>query len=155
MKIPNTYPGEARTLGYLLRAPYQKLVRRLYGQLAAEGFPDIRPSHGAVLRNLDREGSRLTELAESADLTKQSMAYLVDNLQKAGYLSTEPDPADGRAKIVRLTERGENLLQVLLRISAAIEKDIACSTGDAFISQLRQSLLRLDDALGVPGASPR
>ena len=56
--------------------------------------------------NIDPEGSRLTELAERARMTKQSVGEVATDLEQRGYVERVPDPADGRAKIIRLTERG-------------------------------------------------
>ena len=39
----------------------------------------------------------MSELAERAHLTKQSMAYLVEALAQSGYVTIAPDPEDGRA----------------------------------------------------------
>ena len=71
---------EVGTLGALLRLPYQALARRLYREIAENGFPDVRPAHGSVFRHILPEGSRVTDLAERAGMTKQSMSYLVEYL---------------------------------------------------------------------------
>ena len=42
-------------------------------------------------------------------MTKQSMAQLVAHLERHGYVERIPDPADGRAKLVRATERGREV----------------------------------------------
>ena len=47
-------------------------------------------------------GSRLTELAEQAQITKQSAGFLVDQLERAGLVERAPDPADARARLVAL-----------------------------------------------------
>lgn len=72
----------------------------------AAGFGDVRPAHYAVFRYLGAEGSRVTELAEDARMTKQSMGELVVYLERRGYVERLPDPRDGRAKIVVFTEAG-------------------------------------------------
>ena len=104
--MANTYPDQQRTLGSLLRLPYQELQDAVYGALASHGFADLRTAHSAVFRHLDPDGTRLTTLAERAGMTKQSMAYLVDALTESGYLTTAADPHDGRAVLVRPTEAG-------------------------------------------------
>jgi hypothetical protein len=90
-----------RTLGSLLRRPYGALEARAYGGLADRGFSEIRPAHSSVVRHIAASGSRLTDLAARAGMTKQSMAYLVESLARDGFLSVGPDPLDGRAKLVR------------------------------------------------------
>lgn len=129
-----------RTLGALLRLPYEALQREVYGGLAARGFPEIRPAHSAVFRHIAPEGSRLTALAERAGMTKQSMAYLVDGLAAAGHLTSTPDPADGRARIVRLTPKGEGVLAALLALSAEAEARVAERIGEKRAAKLRRYL---------------
>jgi len=85
---------------------FRSLERQLYEGLAAAGFEDVRPAHFAVFRFLRPEGSRVTELAEDARMTKQSMGELVAYLERRGYVERLPDPHDGRAKIVVWTEAG-------------------------------------------------
>jgi len=129
-----------RTLGALLRLPYEAMQREVYGALAARGFPEIRPAHSAVFRHIAPGGSRLTVLAERAGMTKQSMAYLVEGLQEAGLLRSLPDPSDGRARIVRLTARGQAALDTLLALSAEAEARVADRIGDKRAAKLRRAL---------------
>ncbi len=135
---------EARaTIGALLRLPYESLAEWLYGELAAAGHPGVRRAHSAVFRHIAPGGSRLTDLAERAGMAKQSMAYLVDGLIAAGYLATAPDPSDGRARLVRLTESGREVQETLIRLSAAAEAECAQAMGAAEYARLRELLGRL------------
>jgi len=129
-----------RTLGALLRLSYESMQREVYGALAERGFPEIRPAHSAVFRHIAPGGSRLTGLAERAGMTKQSMAYLVESLQQAGLLHSLPDPNDGRARIVRLTPRGEAALETLLALSVEAEARIAGRVGTRRAAELRRTL---------------
>ena len=90
-------------LGNLIRLFRAELATRGDGGAAVEG---IRPAHLQVFGSIKADGSRLTDLAESAGLSLSAMAELVDSLQALGYLERRPDPADGRAKLVCLTEAG-------------------------------------------------
>jgi DNA-binding MarR family transcriptional regulator len=143
----HTIPHQAQTLGALLRTPYWKLSHNLYGRLAKAGYPEIRPAHSAVFRNISPDGSRTTELAEQADMTKQSMAYLVGYLERHGYVRLEPDPKDGRAKIVRLTPRGRRVTQTLVESSAHLEEQVAMTMGQKSLRQLRRQLVALSEGL--------
>ena len=113
-------PGESRdarpNIGILLRGPYQAIVRRIADELAEAGFDDIRPAHTAVFQHIKADGSRLSELAQRAQLTKQSMGYLVDYLEERGYVERRPDPTDRRASLILLTERGWEQVRAALRI---------------------------------------
>jgi DNA-binding MarR family transcriptional regulator len=137
---------EAQTLGALLRGPFEAMLHYNFGHLAEEGFSDIRIAHGAVFRNMSREGSRLTELAERARMTKQSMADLVDYLRERGYLKLYPDPNDGRAKLIQLTERGMNVVNALIRISRRYERECASVIGEEKWAQFRSLLTQVGEA---------
>lgn len=129
-----------RTLGALLRLPYEALQKEVYGSLAARGFPEIRPAHSAVFRHIAPGGSRLTALAERAGMTKQSMAYLVEGLEAAGHVKGAPDPTDGRARLVRLTAKGEKVLDALLALSTEAEARVAARIGAKRAAKLRRAL---------------
>jgi DNA-binding MarR family transcriptional regulator len=143
----NTFPDRNRTLGALLRAPWEVLSERVYDELARSGFPEIRPAHGAVFRFIAPEGSRVVELAEAAGMAKQSMTYLVRTLEQHGYVAIRPDPEDGRARLVRLTRRGEQVQHSALRLTRRIEKEWAKLIGEEEMARLRELLESLYDAL--------
>jgi len=138
---------QVRTMGALLRLPYEKLQQQTYGALAAQGYSDIRPAHSSVFRHILPAGSRLTELAERAQMTKQSMSYLVNSLAESGYVDFVPDAEDGRAKLVCLTQRGQEFQRALVDLSQQIELDMAEQLGVEQIKQLRSLLEQLSDLL--------
>ena len=144
-----------KSLGSLLRRPYQALQSHIYGSLPGLGLEDIRVAHSAVLRNIDPDGTRITVLAERAGMTKQSMGYLVDDLVSSGYLKLGPDPSDGRAKLAVLTPQGEQAIEVLLRVSANAEKVLARELGKQNLKLLRGLLEQAGEVLdGSSGAIP-
>jgi DNA-binding MarR family transcriptional regulator len=155
LKKPAT--EEVGTLGALLRLPYEALTRKVYGALAERGYPDIRPAHSAVFRHILPDGSRATDMAERAHMTKQSMAYLVEYLAERGYVTFVPDPADGRAKLVRLTDRGQAVLDTLLAISRDAEDEVARRLGADYLARQSNHLAALRDAVeaGVTQAPGR
>ena len=127
----------------LLRHPYEALVGRLHEELASAGFPDIRPAHGCVFQYADPEGSRLTDLARRAGLTKPTVVAAVDDLERLGYVERLPDHSDGRAKVVRLTARGAAAAAAGARIIGEIEKQWASQLGEQQARQLRRALEQL------------
>jgi DNA-binding MarR family transcriptional regulator len=131
----------------LFRKPYRSYVEWLYERLAATDFPEIRMTHNAVFRLIERKGSRVTDLAEHASMTKQSMAYLVEDLVTSGYVMTMSDPTDGRAKLVVLTKKGSNLMTAARRLGHAYERHIATLLGTEKAYELRNLLETLNDAL--------
>src|SRR6202008_3886474 len=90
----------------LLEATFDAFAEEMQRRVADTPYSDIRITHGCVFGNIDPEGTRLTELAERARMTKQSVGEVTSDLEQRGYVERVPDPSDGRAKIIRLTERG-------------------------------------------------
>ena len=62
-----------RPMGGLLRLVYETMRARVYERMADAGFPDIRPAHSVLLRKMAEGGSRVSEMAARAQMTKQSM----------------------------------------------------------------------------------
>ena len=107
-------------LGNLLRLFRAELYARGDAQ---DGFEGIRPAHLQVFGSIKAGGSRLTTLAASAGVSLSSMAELVDDLEALGYATRRPDPADGRAKLVSLTDKGWDAIVRGRRIIEEIERD--------------------------------
>src|SRR5919199_4109650 len=93
------------TLISLLRHTAQLMVAGLIERLTAAGYRDLSAAMHPVFENIDREGTRLTDLAARADMTHQSMGELIDTLEQRGYVERRPDPADGRARLVCFTNK--------------------------------------------------
>jgi len=109
-------------LSRLLLEAHRSLGGELLAGLSERGYEEVRAGHAALFMHIDRRtGTRLTELARRAHMTKQGMMLLVDELEEAGYVRRVPDPEDGRAKLVRLTARGRNYVAEARRAMAAVE----------------------------------
>ena len=140
------WPG-ASHLGTLLRDPALTINELVSAGLAERGFADFRPAHGTIGQHLKDEGSRVTELAELTQLTKPTVVYLVNELERLGYVERVPDPRDGRAKLVRMTSRGVEAQRAGREIVAQIEADWSALLGERDFERLRELLGRLHDAL--------
>ncbi len=146
MTIEETLPPPRRGLGLLLRLPYQALVARVQDGLAAAGYDDIHFAHLSVFQNLG-DGARASDLAARAQITKQSMGYLVDYLAARGYVERVPDPADRRAALVRPTERGRAVDRTARLLIERLERECAARLGEDRLRQLRGLLHELLVAL--------
>lgn len=128
-------------LGRLLLAAHRTLAADLVEELEERGWPDLRASQASLLLNVDRRsGTRLTELARRAGVTKQAMMVVVDELEIRGFVRRTPDPEDGRAKVVRLTARGRTLAAESRRAVAAVEARARRMLGGRRYDVLRETL---------------
>src|SRR5215468_1405681 len=93
-------------IGALLRVPAQAIHRRIIQELNAAGFEELVVPHMAVLQFPGPEGVRPGMLAERAGMSKQAMNQLLRSLENVGYIVRFNAPDEGRARVVRLTERG-------------------------------------------------
>ena len=122
-------------------------VKRLFARLRERGFEHVREGHGCVFGFIDIEnGSRLTELAERAGLTKQAVGEAANELERLGYVERLPDPKDRRAKIIKLTPSGLDACLTGRRIFAEIEREWADEFGDELITKLREAVERISEA---------
>jgi DNA-binding MarR family transcriptional regulator len=134
-------------LGILLREPFRIASARLHERFAERGHPEVRAPHGSVLQYLDARGTRVSVLAERAQVTKQSMAELVAHLELHGYVERVPDPQDRRAKLVRPTARGQEVYAIAREFVADIEAEWTAKLGARKIATLRKLLRELNDTL--------
>ncbi len=130
-------------LGALLRIPFERINLHINQALSRAGFTDIRPSHQSVFQHLPHAGARITTLAESAQMTKQSMGALVDYLEERGYVERQPDPHDRRAYVVQRTARGWEVEHVARASIAQLEATWAASLGQEEYSDLCRLLQNL------------
>jgi DNA-binding MarR family transcriptional regulator len=135
--------ADRRMIGALLRIPREWTTTRVLSALAEAGYPEVRAAHFTVFQHLPPEGMRLTTLAESALLTKQTMGYLVDDLEALGYVARVADPIDRRAKLVRLTERGRSVEQVVRDVIARMEAHWAARMAPGEFAELNRLLRAL------------
>jgi DNA-binding MarR family transcriptional regulator len=133
-----------RPLPALLTEVKLAAIDKLRARIADAGHPEIREGHGCVFGFIDLEhGSRLTDLALSAGLTKQAVGEAVSELERLGYVSRVPDPGDGRAKIIKLTDRGMDAVIKGRRIFGEIEREWAKQIGPELVASMRQAALRI------------
>ncbi|WP_019876349.1 MarR family winged helix-turn-helix transcriptional regulator [Sporichthya polymorpha] len=134
---------EPLNVGLLLFLPYRALETRVFRELAAAGFDDLTPAQARVFQRIGPGGTRLTELAEQAGITKPTAAFLVDQLERAGYVERVPDPTDGRARLVKVADRGVRAVEASRPIVAAVEAEWTAHLGDRRMTQLRRALADL------------
>jgi DNA-binding MarR family transcriptional regulator len=126
-------------LGLLLFIPYRHMETAVLAALKAHGH-DIPLNQARVFQRIAPDGSRLAELADAAQVSKQTVGSIIDQLEKSGYVERTPDPTDARARLVRITPRGQELITISQPVVQRIEAEWRAHLGDTGIRQLRRLL---------------
>jgi DNA-binding MarR family transcriptional regulator len=108
--------------------------------LAESGHHEITQSHINATRHLDVEGTRLTEMAQRAAMTKQSMSELVEQLEEKGLVTRRADPLDGRARLVCFTPAGLAWLDDFRAAVRQAEREMARTIGADALRAVKDAL---------------
>jgi DNA-binding MarR family transcriptional regulator len=130
-------------LGVLLFIPYRYTEDRIFRALQDAGFDDWTLAQCRVFQRIAADGSRLTDLADQAQMSKQSAGVMVDQLERLGYVRRVPDPADGRARLIVIERRGQRALEVAAATRDEIFSDWKGYLGTRNFTLLHQILDQL------------
>jgi DNA-binding MarR family transcriptional regulator len=130
------------SVGVLMFVAHRSIEQRVVSTLRDAGF-DVTPAQGRVFARIGPHGTRLTDLAEMAQVTKQTAGFLVDQLEKRGYVERVPDPIDARARLICIAERGRAAQAKAAETERLIEAEWTRHLGAAEMAALEQTLLRL------------
>ena len=136
-------PEWRQNLGLLCFYPLRAMEARLSAALAAAGFGDMTLAQGRIAARIGPHGTRLTDLAEQALVTKQTAGHLVDQLERAGYVRRVPDPTDRRARLIQMAERGQEVVALARKVEHEVEAEWTAHLGNETAAQLRAALERL------------
>lgn len=130
------------SLGVLLFIPYRHLEQRVLRAVNEAGYP-ITLAQARMAQRIADAGSRLTELAEAAQVTKPTAGYLVDQLEKDGYIERAADPRDARARLIRFTAKGRDVIAVATAVQQGIEQEWRDHLGEQRTRALVDALVDL------------
>jgi DNA-binding MarR family transcriptional regulator len=132
--------GQRQELGILLFVANRALEQRAFDAVVAAGITDITLAQARVAARIGPDGTRVSELAEQARITKQSAAFLVEQLEAAGYVERVPDPTDGRARLVRLTARAGRVVEAANAEVGRVLAEWADHVGEDRLAQVHETL---------------
>jgi DNA-binding MarR family transcriptional regulator len=139
MAKDSTFPEIAPILMQAARGQLAAMTARL----EARGFKGLTPAFATAMPLLDAAGTRSTILAQRAGVTKQAMSQLVKLLEERKYVEQVPDPADTRAKVVRLTKRGIALRAACAQIRRELHSAALKALGEKDLAKLVLDLRKL------------
>jgi DNA-binding MarR family transcriptional regulator len=114
-----------------------------FERLAETEYHDLRMRHTAVLEMLAPGPANVTELAGHLGMTPQAMSELLDDMERGGYLQREIDPRDRRARVIRLTSRGQQAVRRCYDLLEAIEAEYAEAVGEKRYREARATFAAL------------
>ena len=127
-------------LPLLLFAGFRTLIDRLHAELARQGHPDVRPSHGFALQAIGLHGATASDIGRRLGVSKQAAGKTVDRPEQLGYAERADDPADARRKLVRLTPHGIDVLARSARIFEALRADWVATLGGEHVAAIENGL---------------
>jgi DNA-binding MarR family transcriptional regulator len=127
-------------LGWLLGRVDLLFAEGVTRGMHARGFAGIRLVHIALIRNVDEGGTRISEIARRAGMTKQATGQLVAEFVDLGYIRLVNDPGDGRVKIARYTAKGKRLLVAIVGSIEETEAAVAATIGATKLLTLKKTL---------------
>ena len=133
-------PRQRQELAVLLFVANRAIEQRAFEAVVAAGITDITLAQARVAARIGPNGTRVSELAEQARVTKQSAAFLVEQLEAAGYVERVPDPTDGRARLVRLTSRAAPVVDAAGAEVQRVLAEWADQVGEKRLAQMHETL---------------
>ncbi|HEY7340701.1 MAG TPA: MarR family winged helix-turn-helix transcriptional regulator [Ktedonobacterales bacterium] len=151
----DSIPFDRLMIGATLNLLSQAINRRIVETLHSQGFADYRPAFHPVFQWCKPEGSRLSELAEMCGVTKSAMTQLVDVLVSLGYVERVPDPRDGRATLIRRTDRGWAVNRIASEVVEATQQEWSHALGPTDFAHVLEALRHLTRLVYTPVIVPR
>lgn len=128
--------------GLLLFYPYRAMEARVVARVREAGY-EVTTAQGRIFARIGPSGTRLSDLATQAQVTKATAGFLVDQLERSGLVTRVPDPDDGRARLVTITAKGQMAVRLAAEEVAAVEEEWTAHLGARRMRQLRLTLTQL------------
>jgi len=139
---PDDDPTSEQSVPHLLAAidGLERRIGREMGQRLERAGIQLRGSEGRILGLIAPSGSRPTELAEGAWITKQAIGMRIRQLEQRGLVAMRPDPDDGRGVLVHRTSAGDRAMRITEQAIADMENQLADELGRMRYRAFRQVL---------------
>jgi len=126
----------------LMLIAYRAMDERVISAMREAGY-DITVAQARLAQRIAEDGSRLVDLAEQAQVTKQTASMLVAALEREGFVDRVPDPTDGRARLIRFTPAGQAAADRAREVVMSVEQEWNEHLGPRLASALREALMSL------------
>jgi DNA-binding MarR family transcriptional regulator len=118
------------------------------------GHADLRLGFAPYITLIGEHPLRPTELAEMLGITRQACNQVLRQIEAAGYIETTPDPEDGRARQLALSDRGKELRLDGVRIVTRLDEEFTDIVGAEAFAESRAVLGKIYGHLAL-GLAPQ
>jgi len=117
----------------------------------AQAHPDVRYAHGFLFQQLVEGPRAVGEIAANLGVTSQAISKMVRELEAVGYVERLVSGEDARVRLVGLTARGSDAVQVSRDVRSRVNAELAEALGSERVESAGKTLR---DALQARGAMP-
>lgn len=149
LKTSSTVHWRRKNIGRLLNNAVRRFEARVLAVMSETGHSETRIAHVNLTRNLDIGGTRLTELARRAEMSKQAMGELVEQCAQMGLVERTDDPSDRRARLVTFTPAGIVWLEAFRDAVDLAENEMRKELGDVLMDAILEGLSRYAAEFGT------
>jgi DNA-binding MarR family transcriptional regulator len=135
-------------LATLMFISYRAMDERVVRTMRDAGY-HVTVAQARLAQRIGDDGSRLTELAREAQVTKQTASMLVAALEREGFVERVPDPTDGRSRLIRFTRQGRVATSRAQEVVAGVEREWEEHLGAETAAGLRDALTRLREITDI------
>lgn len=114
----------------------------LQNTLNKAGLPRLSRTKSMIMVNIADGIARPSDLARNIGVTRQAIQQTLVEMERDGLVTLEPDPSDGRAKIVRFSRRGAGIGKAAFEAMDQIEAELVRRLGADTVKSLRKILFR-------------
>jgi DNA-binding MarR family transcriptional regulator len=129
-------------LATLMFIAYRAMDDEVIQAMHAAGYR-VTVAQARIAQRIAPGGSRLTDLAEQTQVTKQTASLLIAALEQEGLVERVPDPADKRARLIRFTPKGRTAADRAREVVMRVEQKWNEYLGPELATALRQALTKL------------
>ena len=145
--------GSDPLIGGLLRLLSETVREQILRDIEARGYKDIRRAHLSVFQFPSPDGVSPSVLATRAHVTKQSMHYLLGEMEERGYLERRHTMTDRKSRVVFLTSRGKRLVEAMRNSVRETEETWSRLVGKKRFGEMKSALMNIHESLGKDGTN--
>ncbi len=131
--------------GYLVNNLARLLVEVLRKRIAPLGI--VPGQFPTLLALWEREGLTQKELLGMLDIEQATLANTLTRMERDGLIVRKEHPADARARVIHLTERGRSIRDSAYQAALEINEDVLADLNDdevqAFLGYMRRVIGRI------------